>query len=195
MTRVPILCVFAALLGAALASPSAASAAPGLIAPPPACPNQAKPGAAISVQVKAMRCMTNYARERQGQAELATIPALDRAARRKSADILRCDQFDHEACGRPFTYWMERFGYLGGGCAAAGENIAWGTGSLGSVRSIFTAWMRSPGHRANILGAFEDLGIGLRIGSLEGHRRAHVWTQDFGSSRGCRAGLAMHRFS
>lgn len=177
------LCVLVALLGVALAAPPAVSAAPGLIAPTSTCPNQTKPGAAISVQVRAMRCMVNYARERQGQSRLATVPALDRAARRKSDDILRCDQFDHEACGREFTYWMERFGYLSGRCASAGENIAWGTGSLGSVRQIFSAWMRSSGHRANILGAFADLGIGLRIGTLEGHRRAHVWTQDFGSHR------------
>jgi uncharacterized protein YkwD len=183
MSQARNLCLLGALLGWALAAPPAASAAAGLIAPPSACPNQTNPGIAVSVQVKAMRCMVNYARERQGQSQLATVPALDRAARRKSADILRCDQFDHEACGREFTYWMERFGYLAGGCAAAGENIAWGTGSLGSVRHIFSAWMGSPGHRANILGAFDDLGVGLRIGTLEGNRGAHVWTQDFGSHR------------
>jgi len=130
-----------------------------------------------------MRCMVNYARERKGLQPLVATSVLDRAAGRKSADILRCDQFDHEACGRQFTYWMERFGYLGGGCGAAGENIAWGTGSLGSVRRIFTAWMHSPGHRSNILGDFADLGVGLRVGTLEGNRGAHVWTQDFGSHR------------
>ena len=130
-----------------------------------------------------MRCMVDYARQRQGQSRLTATRSLDRAARRKSADILRCDQFDHEACGRAFTYWMERFGYLGASCSAAGENIAWGTGSLGSVRSIFSAWMRSSGHRANILGSFADLGIGLRVGNLEGNPGAHVWTQDFGSQR------------
>jgi uncharacterized protein YkwD len=75
---------------------------------------------------------------------------------------------------------MERFGYLRG-CASAGENIAWGTGELGTVRSIFRAWMRSPGHRENILGPYEEIGVGLRIGSLDGNQRAHVWTQDFGS--------------
>lgn len=178
-----MLCVLAALLGTALAVPPVASAASGAIAPASACPNQTNPGAPSGAQAKAMRCMVNYARERLGKPRLVNAPALDRAARRKSADILRCDQFDHEACGRSFTYWMERFGYLGGGCGSAGENIAWGTGSLGSVRNIFIAWMHSPGHRANILGAFSDFGVGLRVGSLEGHRGAHVWTQDFGSHR------------
>jgi uncharacterized protein YkwD len=109
--------------------------------------------------------------------------ALDRAARGKSGDILRCDQFDHAACGREFTHWFERVGYAGR-CTAFGENIAWGTGSLGSVRNIFRAWIGSPGHRANILGEFEEIGIGLRVGTLEGNSRAHVWTQEFGS-RSC----------
>ncbi len=168
----------AVLTLAALAAP--ASAQQGLIAPPSACPNQSNPGAPAAVQAKAMRCMTNFARARSGKPPLVALPALDRAARGKSGDILRCDQFDHGACGRPFTHWFEQVGY-GGRCAALGENIAWGTGSLGSVRKIFAAWIGSPGHRANILGSFAEIGIGLRVGNLEGHPGAHVWTQEFGS--------------
>jgi uncharacterized protein YkwD len=168
----------------ALAPAAAAVAAPsGLIAPASACPGQSNPGAPSAKQARAMRCMTNYARQRRGKPPLAGLPSLHRAARGKSGDILRCDQFDHEACGREFTYWFERVGY-GGRCTALGENIAWGTGSLGSVRSIFSAWIDSPGHRANILGDFEEIGIGLRIGGLEGNTGAHVWTQEFGS-RSC----------
>lgn len=129
-----------------------------------------------------MRCMTNFARERRGPRPLSAVSALDRAAQRKSADILRCDDFQHEACGREFTFWMERVGYLDGGCSSAGENIGWGTGSLGSARNIFTAWIRSPGHRANILAPdFRDLGVGLEVGNLDGTGGAHVWTQQFGA--------------
>ncbi len=71
----------------------------------------------------------------------------------------------------------------GGRCTALGENIAWGTGRLGTARSIFAAWIRSRGHRANILGPFADFGIGLRTGRLEGNSGARVWTQAFGSRR------------
>ena len=173
-----------ALLCAVAALPATAPAAPsGLIAPTSACPNQADPGAPAAKQVKAMRCMVNYARQRRGKPPLTGLAALDRAARGKSGDILRCDQFDHAACGREFTHWFEQVGY-GGRCTALGENIAWGTGSLGSVRNIFSALIHSPGHRANILGGFEDVGIGLRVGTLEGNPGAHVWTQEFGS-RSC----------
>jgi uncharacterized protein YkwD len=176
-------CFLAVFAGLAIVAP-AAGAVPlaSLVAPASACPNQGDPGASSAVQVQAMRCMTNFAREQVGKPPLARVAALDRAARGKSGDILRCDQFDHGACGREFTHWFEAVNY-GGRCVALGENIAWGTGSLGSVRKIFSAWIHSPGHRANILGPFADIGLGLRVGSLEGNPGAHVWTQEFGSRR------------
>jgi uncharacterized protein YkwD len=159
-------------------------AAAGLVAPDSACPGQLNGNAPAAAQERAMRCLVNYAREKRGLDPLATVPLLTRAAGRKSGDILRCDEFSHTACGREFTYWMERTGYIGGGCWQAGENIAWGTGSLGTPRSIFKSWLGSAGHRRNILGSFEDIGIGLQVGELEGVRGAHVWTQQFGT-RGC----------
>ncbi len=125
-----------------------------------------------------MHCLVDFARRGRGLPAYAASAVLDRAAAHKSADILRCGEFSHEACGRPFTYWMERLGYPACG---AGENIAWGSGRLGDPGSIFRSWMRSQGHRENILGPFEEIGIGLRSGSLEGYGGAHVWTQNFGS--------------
>ncbi len=95
--------------------------------------------------------------------------------------MVRCDSFDHGACGREFTFWMRRVGYLDGGCWRAAENIALGTGRLGTPRSIFRGWLHSSGHRENILGPFHDVGVGLRVGDLEGFSGAHVWTQHFGS--------------
>lgn len=182
MKRTVILCalIVSTLVGAQ--GTSAGAALDRLIAPPSVCAHQADFGARTAVQLGAMRCLTNFARARQGEAPLRGVGALDRAAAMKSADILRCDEFSHVACGREFTFWMERVGYLDGGCATAGENIAWGTGSLGSARHIFSAWIHSPGHRRNILqGAFRDLGIGLRVGGLDGNPGAHVWTQQFGA--------------
>ncbi len=161
------------------AFPALASAVPQrLIAPVSACPDQTDPAASPAAQVRAMRCLANFARRGRGLGVLAGSALLDRAAGHKSADILRCDDFSHEACGRPFTYWMQRSGFDG---CAEGENIAWGTGRLGGVRAIFRAWMHSSGHRENILGPYEQIGIGLRVGGLEGNPGARVWTQDFGS--------------
>ena len=128
-----------------------------------------------------MLCLVNRARSSRGLEPLVALSSLNRAADRKTGDILSCDEFSHEACGREFTYWMTHFGYRG---CSEGENIAWGGGSLGTPRSVFRAWMHSQGHRENILGSYEDTGIGLRTGTLEGYGGAHVWTQELGS-RSC----------
>lgn len=164
-------------------APAASAQRANPIAPASACPNQTNPAAAAGVLLKAMLCMTNYARKASGLKPLSSARPLAKAAAHKSADILDCDEFSHEACGREFAYWIERFGYAKG-CWSAGENIAYGTGELGSVRGIFTSWMNSAGHRANILGKFGEIGIGRRVGTLEGTPGAVVWTQDFGS-HGC----------
>jgi uncharacterized protein YkwD len=155
---------------AALASlPAAASAA---------CPGQNDANAFVLAQEETMLCLVNQVRTNRGLEPLIAPSSLARSAARKSADILRCDQFSHEACGREFTYWIERSGY--GGCGW-GENIAYGTGSFATPRSIFRGWMNSSGHRRNILGSYDDIGIGLQVGNLDGQGGAHVWTQQFGS--------------
>jgi uncharacterized protein YkwD len=142
------------------------------------CPFEGAANAAASAQEKAMLCLVNRARGRRGLGSLGAPSSLAGAAERKSGDILRCDEFSHEACGREFTYWIERSGY--GGCSW-GENIAYGSGSYATPRRIFGLWMHSSGHRRNILGSFTDIGIGLRVGELEGNGGVHVWTQEFGS--------------
>jgi uncharacterized protein YkwD len=155
-----------------------------LVAPPGVCSGQAGVRAPVPEQEQAMRCMTNYAREHAGRQPLANTPVLGRSARDKSADIVRCDSFSHFACGRPFTFWMRRVGYIPARCWRAGENLAWGSGDAGSAQAIFRAWIRSPEHRDNILGPYRQIGVGLITGSLEGHASAHVWTQHFGSHCG-----------
>jgi uncharacterized protein YkwD len=143
-----------------------------------ACPGQGDADAAAGVQERAVLCLVNHARTSRGLAALAAPSSLARAADRKSGDILRCDEFSHEACGREFTYWFERLGYRG---CREGENIAYATGSYATPRRIFKLWMNSSGHRENILGPYRDLGIGLRVGTLGEVGDAHVWTQEFGS--------------
>lgn len=185
MTRKLIVAIVAVALVVALFAGSAqARRLSALVAPTSVCANQTALGDSTAVQEQAMRCMTNFARRHAGLGDLGDAAALDRSAVGKSDDILRCDTFSHYACGRQFTYWMHRSGYLAARCWRAGENIAWGTGDLATVRSIFVAWIHSPEHRANILGRYSQIGIALDVGNLEGHRKAHVWTQDFGSHCG-----------
>jgi uncharacterized protein YkwD len=172
--------VTAGWLAASGAQPAGASARPGLIAAIDICPNPSAretPNRAL----QAMVCMTNHARSEMGLTRYRVRAGLKRSADRKAADIMRCDVFSHTACDRPFSYWISRTYSTGKRCWSAGENIAWGSGSLGSVHSIFKAWMNSPGHRAAILSpAYRDLGIGLVTGRFEGRAGVAIWVQHFG---------------
>src|SRR5207253_7643357 len=125
------------------------------------CPHQADATASSSLQERAVLCLVNRARSSRGLDPLAAPRSLARAADRKSADILRCDEFSHEACGREFTYWIERRGY--GGCRW-GENIAYGEGAYATPRTIVGLWMPSAGRRRNLLGRLLGLWLGRRLG-------------------------------
>jgi uncharacterized protein YkwD len=152
-----------------------------LAAPTDSCVGQDDPNAPVVVQEAAMECMVNFARQEAGVPRLLDSRKLDRSSDSKAVDILRCDQFSHEACGRDFLYWFRRSGFLGGSCWWAGENLAWGTGSLGSARAVIKAWLHSPPHRANILGAeYDHFGISLRVGGLSSSSNAHLWVNHFG---------------
>lgn len=169
-----------ALIVAFAAAPAEAMKVRTMMAPPSACVAQNNSSAPVYKQERAMRCMTNYARRKAGMRRLARTSTLGASANRKGQDILRCDSFSHFACGRDFTFWLDRVNYTAG-CWTAGENLAWGTSNTGTARSVFRAWMHSPEHRANILrGAYSQFGVSLRVGNLGGESGAHVWVQHFG---------------
>jgi uncharacterized protein YkwD len=177
--KLSLLLVAASSVALTIAAP--AVAAGHFIAPTSVCQGQMELDAPTGQQESAMRCMIDYARGQAGLPALADTEALDRSAADKAADVLRCDSFSHFACGREFTYWMQQTGYVSSQCWRVGENLAWGTGSYGTVRAIFRAWMSSPGHRENILDDFAETGISLRVGTLNGQPETHVWAEHFGS--------------
>ena len=180
LRKLTLLASLATLVIAFAAAPAQAMKIRNLMAPPSVCPGQNNTSAPVYKQERAMQCMTNYARSRAGMGRYAKSAKLYDSADRKGDDILRCDSFSHYACGRDFTFWLKRVDFIGG-CWTAGENIAWGTGDLGSARSVFRAWMRSSGHRQNILaGDYSQLGVSLRRGTLDGNGGARVWVQHFG---------------
>ncbi|HVO55110.1 MAG TPA: CAP domain-containing protein [Solirubrobacterales bacterium] len=156
-----------------------ASATTPLLAPATVCPRPAL-DAPTEAQEQSMLCLVNYARQQVGDGTLEASPQLEESARDKANDIVQCDSFSHYACGREFTYWMKETGYLSG-CWRAGENLAYGEGAYGTTTSIFRAWLRSPTHRANLLGPqYVQTGIDLKVGRLEGTPGVHIWAQHFG---------------
>jgi uncharacterized protein YkwD len=154
---------------------------PELIAPETACPGQTDETLTVEAQEATMECMINFVRAAAGLSSLAGVPSLESSSADKATDIIACNEFSHTACGREFTYWFEQDGYgQPGGCWGAGENIAWGTGELGTVRSILTAWVNSPEHLENMLeSSYDEFGVGLEVGSLKGYSGAHVWVTHF----------------
>jgi uncharacterized protein YkwD len=152
-----------------------------LLAPTSVCPNQTDPSDGVKAQERAMRCMHNQARKKKGLRSFNTVSALMDAAGRKAIDIMDPDcGFSHTACGRDTFHWTRHYGYARG-CWGAGENIAWGSGDRGSVRSIMSAWLHSDGHRKNILDRdFRDQGVGLVKGRFEGYPNAQVWVAQLG---------------
>jgi uncharacterized protein YkwD len=165
----------------ALALAGNPSALRALAAPGDTCTGVDDATAPPAAQEAAMECMVNFARQEAGLPALTDNRKLDSSSDAKASDIMRCNDFSHEACGRDFTYWFRQTGYLTNRCWWAGENLAWGTGGLGTVRSVMKAWLHSPSHRANLLGAeYDDFGMSLRIGALSGTANAHLWVNQFG---------------
>ncbi len=135
---------------------------------------------------RATLCLVNKERTKRHLKPLRRQGALDTAAGRFAKRLVADSFFDHTAPdGSTMVDRIKKTTYLSGGLRswAVGENIAYGTGVLGTPRSIVKAWMASSGHRANILERrFSDIGLGVSFGSPDGADGA-TYVHDFGSRR------------
>ncbi|WP_067486823.1 CAP domain-containing protein [Actinomadura hibisca] len=115
--------------------------------------------------------LTNKERAKAGCGALRTDSHLALAARRHSADMAKHNYLDHTSRNGDSPWKrMEDAGYTGGGGA---ENIARG---YSSAEAVVAGWMKSPGHRANILNCkLRAIGVGMANGS-----GGPWWTQNFG---------------
>lgn len=136
-------------------------------------------GGTIQLSAKENRTLRlhNRVRKSRGMRSLCVHPALTRAARSHSADMIRKDRLWHGNVGRR----LKGFGY---DWRTYSENIAWGSGSRGSPERIFKSWMKSRGHRSNILNRrFREVGVGVDTGTFKGQKGVSVYTVDFGTRR------------
>jgi uncharacterized protein YkwD len=149
--------------------------------------NVAPTAANLELVRSAVLCLHNRERAARGLPKLAEHAALRTAADAHSAHMVDARFFAHD--GPDGSDMADRI--LGAGYArdqgwSLGENIAWGTGPLATAAGIHRAWMRSPGHKANILRRqFREIGIGIALGapvSGGGHDGA-TYTADFGVRR------------
>jgi uncharacterized protein YkwD len=115
----------------------------------------------------------NQTRAAHGLHAVTVDPALTRAARAHSAEMLRGNYFAHGA----FRTRMIQFHVRG---PFVGENLAWGSGSYASPQAVMQEWLASPAHRANLLRpSFTRIGLGAVQGTFLGNGGATVLTADF----------------
>lgn len=127
----------------------------------------------------------NKARTKRGLRALCVHPALTKAARAHSRDMLARHYVSHTSPdGETIEERLRRFGYISSDYSHVeyGENIFWGYGSGNVTDYAFKWWMDSPDHRANILNEeFRQIGIGIRRGTYKGHPNVFMYTVDLGA--------------
>jgi uncharacterized protein YkwD len=134
----------------------------------------------------AVLCLHNRVRAAHGLPRLRENVRLRRAATRHSADMVARGYFAHTAPGgSTFVkrilaahYIAPRAGWF------LGENLAWGTSTLGTPAGIMRAWMQSPEHRANVLRrGYREVGLGIVTGVPSDRGAGATYTADFGARR------------
>lgn len=129
----------------------------------------------------------NRARVKRDIPRLCIQQQLLRAARKHSADMIRNDYFSHRSQdGTTFAQRVKREGYTPRGMSVyrIGENIAFGSGASGRPLEIHKRWMKSDGHRNNILTkGFRHVGIGVARGEYRSSDNTRMYTVDFGFRR------------
>jgi uncharacterized protein YkwD len=180
-----------------LALPLAAVAA--MVAPATAsatsCPNANVSAGSVSYSAfnEAVLCLLNEQRTNNGLAPVVSNDELASSAVSHSSEMRLDSYFAHDSAnGSSFSDRIAATGYLRGASRwVVGENIAWGSLTLGTPQALMVAWMNSPEHRANILDpTFDEIGVGTVWGSPINPNllSAAIVTTDFGSvKRGAKA--------
>jgi uncharacterized protein YkwD len=133
---------------------------------------------------QATLCLMNSERRKNGLPALSRNDLLARASRGHSIDMVKRRYFSHDSPeGRSVVDRLAATHYISKkrGGWAVGENIAWGTGQLGSPRAIVQAWMNSPGHRRNLLSPkYSSVGLGIAYGNPQDGGEGATFTTSFG---------------
>lgn len=111
---------------------------------------------ATNVNRSDLLTFTNQNRRSAGLSDLLLNDSLNQAAQSKANHMIANNYWAHTAPdGTTPWYFFDQAGY---DYVNAGENLAYGfIDSSGVVQG----WMDSPGHRANIMGDYKDVGFGF----------------------------------
>jgi uncharacterized protein YkwD len=122
--------------------------------------------------------LVNQHRQALGLSTLGVSPTLTASAQWKSAHMAYYQYMQHDDPAPPVARTVsDRLAACGYpiGSVGWGENIAYG---YQTPQDVMTAWLNSPGHKANIENAsFRAIGVG----AVQGANGYWYWTQDYGT--------------
>jgi uncharacterized protein YkwD len=148
----------------------------------------------LTVVRDATMCLVNGERQDAGLPVLGYNGTLEQSSVAHSLDMVGQAYFAHQSLdGRTLVDRIRAAGYIDDGVEwSVGENLAWGTGTLASPRSIVQAWMNSTGHRENILrNTFREAGLGIVVGNPStADGTGATYTMNFGARGGAEATTA-----
>ncbi len=133
----------------------------------------------LTKEEQALVDATNVARAKEKLPPLKVNPILTKNARDHSANMGKHKQMVHKLDGKDPADRADESGYDYLKC---NENIGWWPDM--QVAPLMKAWMESKFHRDNILGDYEEIGVGYAVGPLPmtGEKGFYV-TQVFGTER------------
>ena len=118
---------------------------------------------------------TNSQRKDNGLPALKINQKLNLAAEAKVKDMFAKQYFEHVSpSGVSPSDLLDQVGYA---YILAGQNLA--LGNFANDQALVQAWMDSPGHRANIVGKYTEIGIAVGRGIFNG-RSTWLAVQEFG---------------
>jgi uncharacterized protein YkwD len=146
------------------------------------CAGSTSDPSATTTTEHSMICVLNFARTRDGLRALPVSRELNRSSRLKALDIIRCQEFSHEACGKEARAVADAVGYPQ---VTWGENIYAGSGPFMPARVAADGWLNSPHHRENLFRPqWTEQGIAVVVADrFKGQRNVAIWVSEFGERR------------
>ena len=115
---------------------------------------------ALTADEQAILDQTNARRQEAGRAALKPNAVLFAIARKHAEEMAKANKLEHRLNGKNSGDRADAAGYK---WTTVSENIAW---NQRSVAEVMDGWMRSSGHRANLLGRdVTEMGVGIAANS------------------------------
>jgi uncharacterized protein YkwD len=133
------------------------------------------------VVAQATLCLLNEQRAAADLRPLASSEPLTELSAAYAGYLVSHQYFEHTT---PSGVTLEqRLAIIAYRWQEAGENLAWGQGTLSTPAERVAGWMASPPHRANILrAAFREVGIGIVLGApVANAPGSATYVTDFGT--------------